>query len=268
MLVCSGYSLGPARYGAGNETGSTGGPKTCGGSTCHGNNNPNTQDTITVIDKTSGLPTLSYKPGQTYTVTLSGSNAVMLPKFGFQVSATLLDKTQAGSMIVTAAKTQQTTVGGITLMENSNSIDTILKGRYFTQFDWIAPDTGSGYVTFYGILCAVNGDGYANSSDQANPANELVLHEWTTGVENSSSKNNGLKIYPNPVIDHLYIRTGTGKGTYLIRIYSSNGREIVYERGSINCGMLEINTGSWDKGVYFVEITADGIPKALQVLKQ
>jgi len=129
-LVCSGYRLGPAKYGAGNCTGSTGGPKSCGGTGCHANNNSNTLDTITVIDKTTGVPTVSYIPGQTYTVMLTGTNNSSLPKFGFQVSATLIDNSQAGTMaITTTPHIQATTTGSITIIENSNSIDAV-SGRY------------------------------------------------------------------------------------------------------------------------------------------
>ena len=267
FITSSGFRLGPAKYGAGNGTGSTGGPKSCGGSGCHGNNSNNTLDTITVIDKTTGAPTLSYKPGQTYTVMLTGTNSSSLPKFGFQVSATLIDHSQAGTMIVTTApNTQATTVGSITIIENSNNIDAV-SGRYMTQFDWTAPPTGSGYVTFYGILCAVDGDGYATNSDIPNPANDVILHEWTSAVE-TYANNEQVKIYPNPFKDYLRLDVGTATGDRTVRLFNISGAAIVSTNSFANNATFDINTSSWAKGIYIVQITKEGIAQTMQVIKQ
>jgi hypothetical protein len=263
FIFCSAYHMGPALYGAGNCTGSAGAPRSCGGSSCHSNNNTATQDTITVIDKTTGLATLSYKPGQTYTVTLSGKNSSTLPKFGFQVSATLIDHTQAGTMTITAAKTQLSTTAGVSIVENSNSIDMQSGGRYFTQFDWTAPASGSGFVTFYGILCAVDGDGYATGSDITNPAQDVILHEWTIDVPKVGQAGQS-KVYPNPFSDHLFIGTEIPINA-TINVFDLTGREII---SNYKPATNTINTSTWGKGVYIVQIIQDCITETVQVIKQ
>jgi len=136
-----------------------------------------------------------------------------------------------------------------------------------TQFDWTAPATGSGYVTFYGILCAVDGDGYATSSDIPNPANNLILHEQTSAVK-MQTNNNQLKIVPNPFSEHLYLEVGTEKGDIAVSVFNISGITIAKTKISANNNATEINTSSWAKGIYFVQITNDGIIQTMQVVKE
>ncbi|MFC2111259.1 T9SS type A sorting domain-containing protein [Bacteroidota bacterium] len=70
------------------------------------------------------------------------------------------------------------------------------------------------------------------------------------------------KVYPNPVVDYLSVKTDTNKDE-LIRLYDANGRLVkeTYE--------TKLDFTTYSKGLYFVELlSADGKITILKVLKE
>lgn len=102
FLSLSSYTYGPATQATLDLTGDTGGSTNCNtGGGCHANNSTTTQDTIYVIDKSTGLAVTQYDPGITYTVNLRGTNTnTALTHFGFQLAAVLYSGSQAGTFSV------------------------------------------------------------------------------------------------------------------------------------------------------------------------
>jgi len=59
-----------------------------------------------------------------------------------------------------------------------------------------------------------------------------------------------LKVYPNPVTDHLWI-TGI-EAVETIRIFTLTG-QLVYEQTGVD-KTIQVETGNWTKGCYVVQL--------------
>jgi hypothetical protein len=116
----------------------------------------------TISLQVPGMTGNEYVPGQTYSLSVTVSrSANNLFGFGFEALNTLLDN--SGNLIITdVASTQIKTrvVNGIT---KRNVVHTLnggaSTGSKTFNFDWTAPTTGSGPVTFYFAGVAANGNG-------------------------------------------------------------------------------------------------------------
>ncbi len=126
---------------------------TCAVSGCHSG--------ITVGIKsnvfTSNIPSDGYVPGTTYTITATARSIPSRNTFGFQISPQTNAGVLVGTMIATNAGTKLTGAGKY-LTHNSSGI-TGSNGVKSWSFNWVAPSTGSGSVTFYGVFNHANGNG-------------------------------------------------------------------------------------------------------------
>ena len=205
-LIFSSYSAGPGtnsydcsgadvNSGSGNPAGCT----TGGG--CHGSA-ATPGITFTIEIDSAGTPvstsptTGHYTPGYTYTIKITGTNTTTssLPKWGFQVAAT--NGAVAATVPVNAGTLQSTGLPtGIhyvaapgttaTFFANVVEHDTRLSPTsgtggtgtvYSTSFTWTAPVAGTGVVSLFGALNAVNNNGSADAGDLWNTA-QLILNE-------------------------------------------------------------------------------------------
>lgn len=138
--LLSSNSSGPG----GDQTGSPfSNPLACG--QCHGGN-PNPGAGISL----SGLPT-DYYPGQTYSLTLSINNATNTN--GFQITSLDASNNAAGSFAAGAGSSPHS-FGGRSYLEHSTPSNS---GSW--TFNWTAPATNLGTVTFYASANAANGNG-------------------------------------------------------------------------------------------------------------
>jgi hypothetical protein len=130
-------------------TSSSGG--VAGGSTsgcsCHGAVNASTLVSI------SGLPSGGYTNGAIYSVTVSVTNATIVPsptqKGGFSLSSS------SGTFAATAGTSTNVAATEI----NHSSAKTAIAGTASWTFNWTAPSTGNSNVTFNLAGNAVNGNG-------------------------------------------------------------------------------------------------------------
>ncbi len=101
----------------------------------------------------------TYQPGmmKRLTLTISDPQGVV---FGFQLSARGPNNEQAGELRSVDATTQILTSGGIQYIEHTAPVP----GGVF-QFDWVAPATNIGPVTFYVAANAANNN-FSNTGDR------------------------------------------------------------------------------------------------------
>ncbi|MBS1586169.1 MAG: T9SS type A sorting domain-containing protein [Bacteroidetes bacterium] len=190
------YKTGPANNGydcTGAETG-LGNPTGCAGAGCHGNT-ATTGITLAVeVDTVGGTPVTQYKPGVTYTIKISGTNttANILPKYGFQ--AAVIKGSAAVQTPVNAGTLQQAGLpAGVAyrsaspgnyvcnIVEHSSPLNptTGTGGNgttYVQSFTWTAPAAGTGTVSVWAVLNAVNNDLTNSSADKWN-TNHISLTE-------------------------------------------------------------------------------------------
>jgi hypothetical protein len=141
-------------YSTGSPGGKTGSPGD-GGTTC-------TQchsGTATAQDGwiTSTIPVEGYEPGQTYSITATGTHDGVV-KFGFELTAEDMNDDKTGTLMVTNASQNQLVNGNNSITHTAGGTAPSGNTKSWT-FDWTAPVEGTGDVTFYGAFNAANGNG-------------------------------------------------------------------------------------------------------------
>jgi len=271
FLSLSSYTYGPATQALLDLTGDTGGSTNCNtGGGCHANNSTSTQDTIYVIDKSTGLAVTQYNAGRTYTVNLSGTNSnTALTHFGFQLAAVLSDQSQAGKFAVSASNIHIKVLSGRQIVEHNGSIPGT-GNKYLASMDWTAPAKGSGSVTFYGILNAVNNNGTNDYGDIPNPAAPLTITESSSADVTNVFDNVQINAYPNPAGNMLTVEIGNATGNYVLNAYDLSGKKIMSLNNALTIAnnKITINTASWNAGMYLLQIVKDGAQHTLQIAKQ
>ena len=292
-IVFSSYSRGAG----GNGYSCTGGDLSNGNTAgcyqggCHGSANPATGITVTIeLDSTGGKATTHYVGGKAYTIKMSGKNttATKLPKFGFQIvaiqgaaaNASPVDAGTFGSLPTGTKKTAPGSYTMATIIEQSSSTaatSSVGSGAngttYVVSIPWTAPAKGTGAVSLWAILNAVNGNGNQDSGDAWNTTS-TVINEWpavTTGIAPEPVAMN-IRAYPNPFTSAINLDFGTDlqPGKYMVSAYDMSGRKVSTEMVEVNgSGMIQtINTANWAAGLHTVVIENGNQRQHISVIKQ
>ena len=284
------YARGPATNGwdcTGAETGLNNPTGCTNGGGCHANSATAGITVAIQLTDSTGTAVSQYIGGKNYTVTLTGVNTTgsSLPRFGFQLtsiagSVAQVTPVSAGtwSSTVPQGHVSAPQAGNfvVNLVEQSHAITASSGGgatgsTYVDSFTWTAPVVGTGTVSFWGVLNAVNGTGSADGGDLWN-TNSLVITEDTVTHTNTGittvSQTNQINVYPNPVNDRLNIQVdNAAPGTCLISVFDLSGQLITtqtFETATTH----SIGTSSWESGVYLIKIQQAGVSKVLRILKQ
>jgi Secretion system C-terminal sorting domain len=285
-LTISSYKAGPANNGydcTGAETG-LGNPAGCStGTGCHGTS-ATTGITVAIELDSAGIPTTHYKAGMTYTVKIKGTNttANTLPKFGFQLgvikgttaaTTPLNAGTWATTGLPTSTRYSAASPGNyvLNIVEHSSAIvattGTGATGStYVESLSWTAPVSGTGPISIWGALNAVN----ANNSESGDfwNTNHVTINEWvsTASVATVVSGIN-LKAYPNPVANTLNLQIENA-GSYSVQVFDVSGKSIANQHIELNGGQsTNINSSDWAPGMYFVVVEKDGARQVVPVVK-
>ena len=193
-VLLSSYSSGPGAVGGYERTGA-GSTTGCGGGGCH-STGATASTTVTVTLLSSGTPVTKYTPGGSYTIQLSGtqtSGSFSLPRFGFQVSAIKLVSGSPANAGTLSSPTggHTSTISGITIAEQSSPMSPSSGSggsgtTYSVSIPWTAPSAGSGCVTLYGVLNAVNFSGTADAGDLWNNTS-LTVNEAVGSITGTTS---------------------------------------------------------------------------------
>jgi hypothetical protein len=261
FFTLSSYQNGPAAAAGLNLTGAKGSGTTCGGGGCHGGTSANT--TVSIVVDSAGVPVTHYRAGSTYTVNITGSNTSHNPKFGFQfasVSGNGTSQVQAGNFTTLPANVDSVVLNGLVIVEHDAPLAAV-NNVYTVSFPWVAPATqGTGTISMYCTLNAVNGDGIQNSVDLSNNTMiSLTERVHTASIEQVSNQVQ-VTAYPNPVTNMLHVAIPAAKtGAYTVRVTDVIGREI-YNKDIITAGAynMQINTSNWAAGIYHVSLQGAG----------
>ncbi|MFI5196827.1 MAG: T9SS type A sorting domain-containing protein [Chitinophagales bacterium] len=275
----SGYNATGSETGLGNING-------CKAGGCHGTT-PTTGITVALELDSAGVATTHYKGGMTYTVKISGVNTTTntLPRFGFQVSCiqgstAVTTPVNAGTFASTGlpASVRYTAANATyyvcNMIEHSAAIvatsGTGGSGTtYVESFSWTAPAAGTGTISFWGALNAVNYDNTVGG-DFWNTTSK-VINEWATTSVANVSNDISIKAYPNPATSNLNIQLDNAQeGAYSLQVFDLNGRIVTNENITVTgtSHTTNINTGSWASGLYNVVLQKDGFSKTIPVVKR
>lgn len=234
----------PGSMSTGAPTESTGAPneKHCATSGCHSDFPLNSGTAQLSISIENGVT--QYETGKTYPITVSVASPGLV-RFGFQVVALRnSDHANVGTMKLVDPMRTQIIDGNSDLADRKYvtytypGTDAVVAGLGKWSFNWTAPETNEGPVTFYVASIAANNDG-TDSGDHSY-AKQLLL----------DSPQTAWNIYPTVSTGEFHF--GQGSGT--LSVYNSSG-EKVYSANSMK-SLLDLSANP--PGVYFVALAHDG----------
>lgn len=226
----------------GKKTGSPGDGANC--TACHAGSTQTATNWIT-----SNIPSSGYTPGNTYTITLTGTHSGVA-KFGFEITAEDAAKTKMGTYTITNSNETQLTNAMHAVTHTANGVSPTNDSKSWS-FDWIAPAAGSGDITFYASLNAANGNG-ATSGDVIYDTHTTFTEDVTANI-NSSSISNSFTIYPNPVNNILNVKFSSPE-KYEIQISDVNGKLIIKKNMLPTASLSQLSVSELPQGVYFIKM--------------
>lgn len=253
---------------SGGHPGSTGSPGelTCAKSGCHAgtvtqNNNTVNQLIFPTADST-------YVPGQTYLIKVKVTKA-NIQRFGFQIEAL---KDGPNTNIGTFALTQTARTQIITHVVSSNTRYQVTHvqagtpafpttGQNEWQFNWTAPSTNQGPITFYYATNCTNNNGL-NSGDQTYTNSFKIKPASATAINEIINENEVIAFY-NSDGGYFDLQYNLKKdATVFVRVLDVSGREVVssnseYKSKGVQSEKINLNANV-SSGVYFLNINFGG----------
>lgn len=211
------------------RAGATGSPSegACNQSGCH-TGNPLNDPAGSITLSAPTLTGFQYNLGQTYTISITvARTGVNL--FGFAFEALTSAGANAGNIVITDAVT--TTTKSLTIAGNSRKSAThklnggATANTHTFTFNWTAPTTNVGNVTFYYAGNAANGNNLT-SGDFIYKASQVVT-PFPLGINENVSPTYSLSVFPNPAKDEAtisYVLPENAKVT--AKLISITGQEV------------------------------------------
>jgi len=195
---------------------------------------------------TTNIPAEGYTPGETYTITATGTHTGV-GKMGFQLTAeTTLAKT--GTFTITDTDRTQLTNSGDAVTHTS--LGHVVSGNSNNwSMDWTAPTAGTGSVGFYAAFNAANGNGTNDDGDQIYLEN-IQVNEMTVGT-NQLSKTE-ISFHPNPASN--YISINSTSMTKSVKFYNNSGKLL---KTVTNSGFDKVDISELPSGNYIMIISTE-----------
>lgn len=254
---------------------------TCNSSGCHTDYTLNSGTASLHLDL-GGMDS-TYNPGQTYTITVSLVKTGIV-RGGFQFVAikdsdpntspgtiTLTD--QIRTQVVDAAHPHTgpcPTANKVWVEHTASGIDDITGDSIFWQFNWQAPATDTGTVTFY--VASVDADkDLDNTGDYVYSTHKTVRSTYmvtdttdTTTAIDPIQYLGGVSIYPVPFGDQIQVKP-QGNATYTYYIMDMAGKPI--QTGSVSTTSPAIDTRAIAPGMYLLQLKSTKGVSVKKILK-
>lgn len=259
------------------KAGRTGSPgeSTCTG--CHTGAVINDGIGSVVISSPDLGTTWEYMPGDTYTINVTVSRPGA-PLFGFDIEC-LTGSTpaqNAGVMIVTnAAQTHilNATVSTVVRKNMTHQLNAGLSsGSHTFTFDWIAPSSNIGNVTFYCTGNAANNNG-AKTGDFIYSTTQVVTPAFGASVNDVTEEDQSFSVFPNPASEHVFVSYNLAIGERVdFTLTTLDGKNVgpVYSfagSGERTTSMLSL-PADLAKGVYFVQMSSGSVNRVQKIVIQ
>ena len=237
ILIIYGFG-GGAKWPGGSPGGYTGSPgdgKDC--TFCHGGT-----ATPVIGWISSDIPSEGYLPGETYTINISVSGN---GEKGFEVSPQNQQGDGLGNLI---------NGPGVQLVAGNSAVtqdDESSANPALWQFDWTAPEAGTGSVTFYGAFTVEK------------PVTKISSYtvQENTGIGIPEYVKHRLGVFPNPADKRIKVSYWADPGNPVsVDLISINGTNMKILEGGI--AKEGINSFEYDlpssiaSGIYFIRVTA------------
>ncbi len=237
------------------------GETTCNDGGCHSGNALNSAGgSITITAPT--LTNWEYTPGQVYVINVIVAKTGV-SKFGFDFEA--LTSAGANGGTITVTNSTQTQTQNITISGNSRTNiihktngGTGTAGTHTFTFNWTAPSTNIGNVTFYAAGNATNSNG-STSGDFIYTTSRVITPDSSTSIADNDNSNIHLSVYPNPVAESTTVSYQlTENATVSARLISLSGQVVTTffketQTAGVQNKQLTIDP-TIAKGVYLIAI--------------
>ena len=248
------------------KAGYTGSPSESTCRNCHNSFTNSGAGTILFNSNLPGITSKQYIPGATYQMSVVVKFAGR-GLFGVGLEALTTTGANAGTIVVT--NSMMTTTKNATVGANSRkSLTHTLNGGAHTDssvfaFNWTAPTTNIGNVTFYYAGVMANNDGNPSGDYVAN-GNTVVTPGSATGINEIANSNNALNVFTLPSERKLHVSFSTSENSNAeIALFDMNGKEVTHlNAGKIHSGdvSLEMNLPQQiTNGVYIVIVRAGSL---------
>lgn len=277
-ITMSSYSSG---YTGGNRTGSDAGTVGCGGGGCHSSSASSGIGGLTMgilLDSAgTGTYVTKYSPGKTYIIRMYGANTTgtSLPKFGFQLSAvkgTGTASSSVGTYPSLPSTMTQTTMGGRVIVGHTSALDAVTVSSIpvdSVNIAWVAPAAGTGTVTMFGVINAVDNNGGATSADKWNNTSATFTELRDVTSVAAIAKTISSVMYPNPVTNTLNIQINNATaGTYQVAAFDFSGKMVINTQVNLQGNVASVDMSQLPVGMYSVFLEKEGTRTNTTIIKQ
>lgn len=244
--------------------GSTGSNGTCANAGCHTAGAFDPSLSIELLDGTNTVT--EYMPGKTYTLRITNTPGTGTPaEYGFQAVALNSDNNQAGDWGDIGSGKHTLTLSGRKYVEHSAP-----SPNNSFEMEWVAPEAGTGEVTFYSASAAVNGnnsnsgDGVANTAFTVAESNVSAAHDQLKPLA-------GMRLMHNPIInDEIRLQIESlQNGEFQLQLMDLSGNLLQKEQLTLTAGLQEhvIPVSTLASGIYIAQLSGHGTVQAIRVVK-
>ena len=242
------------------------GELTCATSTCHTGNANTGPGTVSI---TSNALNDEYMPGQTYTITVTVDQSG-ISKFGFLTLVGYSASANASTGTIQLTNTTETRLrtSGARDYVTHRSAGTSGTNAKSWSFDWVAPGSNTGDVTFFASGNATNGQG--NRTGDQVYTTSLVLTEMLTSLDPSFNEAPKVQVFPTFANESVTVRLDNAAyGEMDLQVVNLEGKVVYESREMAKGGQFDktLFVNSWESGLYYLRVTGEYFASVHKIMK-
>ncbi len=244
--------------------GSAGSVGTCANPGCHSSGAFSPSLSIQLLE--NGQPVNAYKPEKVYELRIVNTPGSGMPAaYGFQAVALDGQNSQAGGWVEVPAHMHTVTLSSREYIEHDFPQED--SGTFVMK--WLAPEPGTGPVTFYSASNAVNLNG-SSSGDGTASSTLMVEEDMSSSTSEPEGILAGLRVFPNPVRQTLQATVEVNRsGEYRFRLMRLDGVQVREWPAQLQPGAneLQFDLGGLPPGLFLLQLYGQGPLGSTRVLK-
>jgi type IX secretion system substrate protein/Reeler domain-containing protein len=236
-------------FSSGPSDGLTGSPGDSGNSCiiCHDNlGNYNT-----AVNITTNIPTGGYALGTKYQITVT-QTSTGAADHGFEITAENSVASKVGVFSITDAVNTQSDILGHFVKHTLAGHEGPGSGTW--SFDWTAPASDVGTITFY-VASVAGNDSSSGGTTTVNT--EVVFNTLTIGgvLAVNDARLLQFSMYPNPSDSYVNLQLPSGTNKANVKIFDYLGKTLIQK--NLNNTNNNLDVSNLSAGIYFVRIQSD-----------
>ncbi|MCB0516999.1 MAG: choice-of-anchor V domain-containing protein [Chitinophagales bacterium] len=238
------------------------GQSSCNANGCHAVTPNSASGNVQIVS----AATDGYASNKTYAMNINISDNTA-QRFGFQMVALDGEGNSSGSFIAGSDnKTALQTQAGLQFINHKNTPN---PSASTFSFQWLAPGTDTGPITFYAAANAANGNG--SSTGDHIYTNSLVLQpKIYTGINNINTTQLAWQVSPNPITDFLQLDIYTASSkNFTLKMVDLQGKLIQEWRNikANNHFSEKFSVQEAPAGIYFLQLSNGKFAQTQKVVK-